>query len=295
VQIPQFLQGVIASLRTLPRTAYFIAVPVAIFATTVAVTLATSGGDDGPKLAVNPTAAVPSTQNIDEPATPTATVTKAPSTPTPTPVPVANREDCTEIQGTAYESPEERTWYLANCLNGQTATTNNSGGSAPPSGGTTSGPPAVGAGEFVLGDRMLIPSIGADASVNGVQVPSSGAMPDPVGYFNFVWYDFSYFGGLGGYAGSGNHVVGCHVDSAIYGAVLCWHVRSLSAGAQIQYIKSNGEVINYTVVSSTTYSASADFTSIVAAGTADLTIITCTGTFAGGSYDQRHVVQAVRS
>jgi len=298
VQIPQFLQGVIASLRSLPRQAYFIAVPVPIFLITVAVTLATSGGEDAPELAVNPTALVPSSQNIDEPSTATATATTAASTPTPTPVPAANREDCDEIQGTAYESPEEREWYLANCLNGQTATTDNSGGGAAPSGGgvtTPSGPATTGAGEFVLGDRMLIPSIGVDASVNGVQVPSSGAMPDPKGYFNFVWYDFSYFGGLGGYAGSGNHVVGCHVDSAVYGVVLCWHVRSLAAGAQIQYIKANGEVINYTVVSSNTYSANVDFSGIVAAGTADLTIITCTGTFAGGSYDQRHVVQAVRS
>ena len=120
-------------------------------------------------------------------------------------------------------------------------------------------------------------------------------MPDPVGYFNFVWYDFSNFGGLGGTPGSGNYVVGCHVDSAVYGVVLCYYVRNLGAGAQIQLAAADGTVRNYTVVSSTSYSASTDFSGIVSAGAADLTIITCTGTFAGGSYDQRHVVQAVLS
>ena len=297
MQLPQFLQGVVDSLRSLPRKAYFIAIPVPIFLVTVAITLATSGGgDDNQELALNPTVA-PSLQNVDEPATSTATAVAQPTnTPVPTVAP-PNRADCSAIQGTEYESPEEREWYLANCLGSGTASTNtNTGGG----GGTTtspSGQAVTGAAEYALGDRMIIPSLGIDASVNGVVVPANGAMPNPIGYFNFIWYDFSSnFGGLGGYAGAGgNHVVGCHVDSAIYGAVICWHVRSLSAGAQIQYIKSNGEVLNYTVTSSATYSANSDFAGIVASGTADLTIITCTGTFSGGSYDLRHVVTAVLS
>ncbi len=35
------------------------------------------------------------------------------ATPTPNPL---NRQDCNTIRGTPYASPEERTWYLANCL-----------------------------------------------------------------------------------------------------------------------------------------------------------------------------------
>jgi hypothetical protein len=44
------------------------------------------------------------------------------STPTPqpsattTPDAGVNRLDCTEIRGTDYRSPEERTWFLANCV-----------------------------------------------------------------------------------------------------------------------------------------------------------------------------------
>jgi hypothetical protein len=37
-------------------------------------------------------------------------------------------------------------------------------------------------------------------------------------------------------------------------------------------------------------SAATDFSGIVAGGAADMTIITCTGTFSGGHYENRHVV-----
>lgn len=294
MQLPGFIQGPVNSLRGLPRKAYFLAIPIPIFLVAVAVTLAFDGGDDDdPNLAVNPTAVTPSLDNIDAPATATVTSTPRPRpTNTPEPTPEApNREDCDAIRGTDYQSPEEREWYLANCLgNTQTATGGGGGGGTSPS-----GPAVTGGWEYALGDQLMIPSLGINASVNGVAVPPSGAMPDPVGYFNFVWYDFSNFGGLGGSAGSGNYVVGCHVDSAVYGAALCYNVRSLGAGAQIQLATADGRLLNYTVVSSVSYSAYTDFSGIVASGTADLTIITCTGTFSGGSYDQRHVVQAVLS
>ena len=271
----------------------FAAVLIPLFLRTVVVTLATSGGgdDEDPVLAVN-ASPTPALSNIDERPTASATV-QATSTPEPeaTPEEPPNRGDCEAIRGTDYESPEEREWFLANCLGGGQTANNGGGGNVT----TPSGPPVTGAGEFALGDRMIIPSLGVDASVNGVAVPPSGAMPDPVGYFNFVWYDFSNFGGLGGYAGSGNHVVGCHVDSAVYGAVVCWNVRNLTAGSTIQYVKASGEVVNYTVTSAATYPASSDFTGIVAAGSADLTIITCTGTFSGGSYNLRSVITAVIS
>jgi len=36
--------------------------------------------------------------------------------PTATPEPVTNRENCDEIRGNDYLSPEERTWFLENCV-----------------------------------------------------------------------------------------------------------------------------------------------------------------------------------
>ena len=35
---------------------------------------------------------------------------------TPTPVQPGNRQDCQRIRGTDYHSPEERTWFLSNCV-----------------------------------------------------------------------------------------------------------------------------------------------------------------------------------
>jgi hypothetical protein len=34
----------------------------------------------------------------------------------PTPAPAENRQDCNAIRGTDYLSPEERDWFLANCV-----------------------------------------------------------------------------------------------------------------------------------------------------------------------------------
>lgn len=54
------------------------------------------------------------------PVTIPTTVPTAPPEPTATPEPeadVTNREDCNTIRGTQYLSAEERTWYLANCVN----------------------------------------------------------------------------------------------------------------------------------------------------------------------------------
>jgi hypothetical protein len=47
--------------------------------------------------------------------TPTATAEPAP--PTATPDAAVNRENCDVIRGTPYQTDQERTWYLANCVN----------------------------------------------------------------------------------------------------------------------------------------------------------------------------------
>lgn len=47
---------------------------------------------------------------------PTSTPQAAEAEPTAEPAPVNNRQNCDQIRGTQYISPEERTWYLANCV-----------------------------------------------------------------------------------------------------------------------------------------------------------------------------------
>jgi hypothetical protein len=155
-------------------------------------------------------------------------------------------------------------------------------------------PSAAGA-ETALGDRLVVPSAGIDAQVSSMQVGYDGVMPDPIGYFNAVLYDFSALSGLGGYYNAGNIVLAGHVDCGrCYdggsGTAVFWNVRTMQVGETAQYITAAGEVQNYQVVYSYDADPNVDWAPIVGSGSADMTLITCIGTFSGGHYDLRHVV-----
>ncbi len=248
-----------------------------------AVIFATSGGDEAKTPASNRSTAG---AGLDVAPTRLATVPAA----TATPAAAANRANCTAIQGTDYRSPEERQWFLANC-SGSVAASRSSGGPAPISGPA----PAPSAGQAPLGDRLVIPAGGVNTDVWRATVPASGAMPDPIGYFNVVWYDFSNLPGHGGTPASGNVVLSGHVDCArchngASGTAVFWHIRGLKTGDTAQDVAANGQVQNYVVTSSLSYSPDANWSAIVASGAADMTLITCTGSFQGGEYSLRHVV-----
>lgn len=211
-------------------------------------------------------------------AAPTPTVTATPVPREPEAPPPPNRQDCIAIAGTPYLSPEEGAWYRANCARFD--------GPAVAASGSTQVP---------IGDTLTIPGIGVNTPIYRTTVPESGAMPDPVGYFNAVWYDFSRFESYGGYANAGNLVLSGHVDCARCinggsGRAVFWGIRNLKVGDTAQYLMANGTTINYEVVSSEALSLASNWDTIVSAATADMTLITCTGTFSGGEYNQRHVV-----
>jgi sortase (surface protein transpeptidase) len=278
--LPEILQGV-------PRWAFLLAVPGAAFvlATIVAFALSDGGGSDTPPPSAPERLTV---QNLDVAATPTS----QPAQPTPSP---PNRKDCAAIQGTAYQSDDERDWYRANCSNTAAAGTGGGGG-----GGGGGAPAATGGGggghvtgsEYAIGARLIIPSIGLNTTVTGMDVGASGQMPDPNGYFNAVLYNFPSHPGMGG----NNKVLAGHVDCARChsggsGTAVFWSVRSLTSGASAQYVNPDGSITNYTVIASYAVSPQTDWGGIVASSAADMTLITCTGTFSGGEYNNRHVVQ----
>jgi sortase (surface protein transpeptidase) len=271
----------------LPRWAVLLAVPVVAFVIATAIAFGLSGGDDGGSPGTAPDRLT--VQNLDVAATPTA----VPS-PQPTQAP-ANRQDCNTIRGTDYQSGAEREWFLANCINQVAAAAGGGGGGGsgtPGGGGGGGGGGHVSGTEYAIGARLVIPSIGLNTVVTGMDVGGSGQMPDPAGYFNAVLYNFPSHPGIGGT----NKVLAGHVDCARChnggsGTAVFWSVRNLSAGATAQYINPDGSVSNYTVVSSYAVSPSADWGGIVSSGAADMTLITCTGTFSGGEYSNRHVVQ----
>lgn len=207
--------------------------------------------------------------------------------PEPAPPPSENRASCSAIRGTDYRSLAERDWYGANCgriASGAAAASLPSGDAARPSGG-----------QSPLGDRLVIPAAGVDTEVWRVSVPASGVMPDPAGYFNALWYDFSSLAGLGGSLESGNLVLSGHVDcgkcyNGGAGTAVFWSVRNLKPGDTAQYRAADGRTANYVVTSSRSLGGSTDGVSLVASEAADMTLITCTGSFSGGEYSLRHVV-----
>ena len=272
----------LASLRRLyqvPRTAFIVGIPVVAFLATMGFSLATSGNDSQNNAAPTIEVAVQKSQATSTPAAPVSTA-----------IPI--RTSCSEIQGTAYRSDAERDWYQANCGGGGTAS---AGGGAVTRSGTALGPGAV---ETSTGDRMVIARIGVNAPVSTMSVGGDGVMPDPKGYFNLVLYDFAAIPGLGGSFTSGNATLAGHVDCARCGpggspglAVL-YYMRNLVAGDVIEWYTQAGGYQKYVVTFAGDYQPNADWASIVASGAADMTIITCTGTFSGGEYNLRRVVQA---
>jgi hypothetical protein len=227
----------------------------------------------------------------DFPVAPSPTVVApaaAVAEPTPEPPPaIAHRTDCNAIRGTDYTSGEERQWFIDNCGGG--------------SGSGAGGPVASAAGAVPIGpqtptgERIVIAKAGVNAEVYRAAVPAGGQMPDPVGYFNAVSYDFSRLPGFGGDANSGNLVLSGHVDCARCrnggsGTAVFWGVRNLAVGDTAQFVTANGTTINYVVTSSRSLSPTANWDPIVASGAADMTLITCTGSFSGGAYTLRHVV-----
>jgi hypothetical protein len=264
-----------------PRIALIVAIPLVAFIVTIGLTLARSGGDDSPsKLDVSLQNSVTS---------PTIEAPSATAAPAATATPVPGRTSCSEIQGTSYRSDAERDWYLANCTGAASASTG-----APSGGGGTGAarvPNTRYGVETPLGHRLVINSIGVNASVSAVSVGGDGVMPNPIGYDNVVLYDFSAIPGLGG----SNKVIAGHVDCGRCrnggpGLAVLYYLRNVGTGDQIQYCDPACKT--YTVTLAADYSPNHDWASIVASGAADITIITCTGTFTGGEYTLRRVVQA---
>lgn len=233
----------------------------ALLAAGIALTIACGGGSS----------------STTETATPGLSPTPG-TTPTAEAAAVNHRTDCEVIRGTPFQNPEEGTWYAANCSR-------------------FDGPPvaAAGANQVMIGDTLTVGGASINAPIARATVPESGQMPDPVGYFNAVWYDFSKFEGYGGYAKAGNLILSGHVDCARCqnggsGTAIFWNVRNMKAGDTAQYKLADGTVLNYVVTGSRDISPNDDWTKIVASDAADMTLITCTGNFVGGEYSLRHVV-----
>ncbi|MHB8515955.1 MAG: class F sortase, partial [Dehalococcoidia bacterium] len=147
------------------------------------------------------------------------------------------------------------------------------------------------------GTRLIIPKIKVDAPFTVKTVPASGQMPNPNSWDDVVWYDFSSWPGLGGTPGKGgNVVVAGHVDYIRHGPAVFWDLRELKPGDKIEIKMKDGSTITYEVVFNKFLPADAtNFQQVVAASADEsMTLITCTGDFNNGHYNQRQIVWARR-
>jgi LPXTG-site transpeptidase (sortase) family protein len=207
----------------------------------------------------------------------------------------ANRQDCAQIVATSnFLSEAERAWFAENCSSSQPEAI------AIPAPTPEPTPTVIpGSAPGPVNDRMVIKRLGIDARVHTSYVGTSGQMGDPDGAYDVVWYDFSLYGGMGGYPGAGgNAVFAGHVDYHPNIQAVFWTLRSAKEGDVIDYYTAAGDHLVYTVAWRKDAGPEDDFSTFVSQTGQDvLTLITCDGVFnpATRHYDQRSVVRAIRS
>ncbi len=137
--------------------------------------------------------------------------------------------------------------------------------------------------------RVIIPSIGVDATIEQVGVATDGAMATPEDPWNTGWYAPGIRPGQ-----VGNAAIAGHVDYHGIGPVVFWDLNKLSTGAEVFVVTDAGQTLRFTVRGSEYYTPeNAPLQDIFgAATTLNLNLITCGGTFDPTTrhYDQRLVV-----
>ena len=147
--------------------------------------------------------------------------------------------------------------------------------------------------------RIVIPRIGVNAPVNARVIGPDGAMGKPNGKDDVIWYDFSLFGGLGGFPGvqKANAVFSGHVDYHPNFTAVFWDARQLVPGDEIDVYLLDGTPVRYVVQWSKWIDDTENFADYATqTGQEILTIVTCTGTFDASTrnYSNRLVVRAAR-
>ena len=288
----------------MPKIILVLAVPAVAFAVTVGISLGTDSSNDD-KPAPVPTVAVAVTNRQPLPASAPQQQTAQAA---PTDVALADRTECSAIRGTDYRSTSEQDWFKKNCGAGSSNTASASTGASNTGGAATSASTgaqasaaprqaAVNGAEVPSGQRLVIPAASINADVNVIKMGGFD-MPDPKGYFNVLAYDMSGLGGFGSDGTpNGNLVLAGHVDcgrcyNGGSGTAVFWNARNLKPGDTAQVYTADGKVVNYVVTRSSAVGSGFNWDSIIATSAADMTIITCTGTFnsATHEYDQRHYV-----
>jgi len=159
-----------------------------------------------------------------------------------------------------------------------------SGVTVPPAAGPTSAHPA----------RLIIPSIGVDASVENVGITSRGSIGTPASFADVGWYVYGATPGKTGAA-----IIDGHVDNGLALAGVFKHLSDIKKGATITVVTEGGIAKHFEVKSIVWYDYQNTPSSILFPKTKSPTLIlvTCGGTWVPNdrTYNKRLVVTAVES
>lgn len=148
---------------------------------------------------------------------------------------------------------------------------------------------------FTLADQkfnpveLYAPDLGIDAVVETIGVVN-GVMGTPSEPLDVGWY--------GDFARPGDEntvVMAGHVDWVTIGKAVFWTLRDAQPGMMFYVIAGDNAAASYKCVDAYALGAAASGGNILRGTDVDsLALITCTGTFADGEYDQRQIVYAER-
>ncbi len=102
----------------------------------------------------------------------------------------------------------------------------------------------------IIPAKLLIPSIGVNATVEQVGKKDDGAMGTPSGFGNVGWYSP---GALPGAAG--NAVIDGHVNNALTTAGVFQHLSQIALGDTVTVVNASGAQVSFIVTSVQEYSA----------------------------------------
>ncbi len=141
-------------------------------------------------------------------------------------------------------------------------------------------------------DRLIIPAISVDATVQKVGLTKTGAIGIPNNFTDAAWYKNGPRPGE-----VGNAVIDGHVDNAIALAGVFKHLKEVKVGDDIYVMDASSTPIHFVVSSVDAYSYT-DFPTEEVFGKIDkhlLRLITCGGTWIQEhkTYDTRLVVTAM--
>lgn len=147
-------------------------------------------------------------------------------------------------------------------------------------------------GNPVMPERLIIPKLGIDASVESVGQDSQGRMDVPKADADVGWYNMGYKPGENGSA-----VMAGHFDTVTGAPAVFYNINKLVPGDLLKVVGTNGQTLTYTVTDATAYPFDqVPLQAIFASkGTPQLNLITCDGVWNPGAhnYSQRLVVYSV--